>query len=402
MLNLPSVTKDQTIKSLVAAAWLNSPCPGWNYALKFSFGDANVQFNSALNRGWKRAHECFRDLGYETPEAFINAHSYLPIFKHALGANGYESLLQDVLGDRIRHLTFVSLNRVIRTGRYRFCQACVDEALESRTYACALRTHQIPGVVVCPDHDLPLMQCADRVLHIDTPLQKGIVIPPCTLASVASGDEGEVPAASNAFARRYARFVQDALRGRLAAVSSSAFQDAIHAKLHMQLDESLSHESALASRIEREVPLAIRAELDSVMARRASDWPLKLLDGSLAKPHPLASLLVIALVFDDVSEFNRYAEYAGRLRACHLDEVERLRYGHQGCSDMNHAQLLDRAVQGIRDKIEQGHLSEAQAEAADVLTTLAERDRSVVGRVLACFTPDQLGAPADRRVASIA
>ena len=389
--NLPAATEDQTIESLVATTCLRNPIPRWNDALKATFGDDKVRFNSALQRGWKRAYEAFRDIGHESPEAFINAHSYLPIFKHALGSRGYASLLQDVLADRIRHLGFVSINKVLRDGQSRFCQACVDTAVHDKGYACALRAHQILGVFVCPDHGLPLLHCQDTDRSIHSFLRKGIILPPFTLVLDASSQQHDPSGASSCLEQRYAKFVQAALRGRLATVSSSAFQDAIHSKLHVDGANSLSHESAVAWRLEHQVPPAIRADIDAVISSSRSNWPLKVLDGSISKLHPLASLLLITTVFADASEFNRYAERAENLRASHLREIDQLRYGvnfeitHPPVETPDHASVLS-----IQDKVARGRLIAARTAAADILVAATDGDRALVNRVLACFIPDRV------------
>jgi Tn7-like transposition protein D/TniQ protein len=106
--------------------------------------------------------------GYSV-ERLINEHTLLPFYAPFMPPERFGRLRQDMAGDArggFIHVQTGILNSKIRLESLRFCPRCVKE--DRRRYGETYwhRLHQVPGVMVCPEHAVWLEQSSQRPFQL--------------------------------------------------------------------------------------------------------------------------------------------------------------------------------------------------------------------------------------------
>lgn len=298
----PSPLRDQTIESVGALAWAKNPWSTWMETAKAVFGAATTSAGSAIHAGVGHCFDVLSGLGYASPEDLLANHSYLPLFRPFLTSRAYELSQQSMIGGNIRRLVNLSKLRVIEPG-LRFCPACISSDLEHHGYSYARRTHQIVGVQACHLHGVSLLKLCDE--GSDGFARHGLLMPetdgvPMTWQlNKAVGDE------PSRFSIRYAQFAAAALTGTLQVVQVQHRQAAYRQRIGRELTDAKTTLISLTGLIRSQISDAALSHMGLGLASPATaNWPAIFLDGSGYANHPVANLLVIALLFKDAADFN--------------------------------------------------------------------------------------------------
>ena len=98
-----------------------------------------------------------RSIGLSLDEIALE-HTATAYHTHLLGQSAYRSMVRSLLGVRAHaHARLgISASSVRGTARFRMCRHCVSDDLSTFGETYWRRSHQLPGVLVCPTHGLPL------------------------------------------------------------------------------------------------------------------------------------------------------------------------------------------------------------------------------------------------------
>lgn len=298
---------DQTIESLVAATWLRNPCPTWEEAAAIVFGSAKTKSRRLVHGGWREAFTAFDGAGYSSPDELVAAHSYLPLFQPFMEVATYERLRSALVEGQVAKLSALSRSRVLAGGPVRFCPPCSAREIAKSGYAVAHRSNQISGVVACSEHGVGLItftahdrftiNLSEKGLHIPAPA----LLSPHPQCTPSCHDSDPKPAEL-----RYARFVVAALSGELAPASLAVRQVAFSDRLDERFQARRTPGSTLSRLIRGgHSASAINEAALEVPLTGTTVWPALVVDGSAFAHHPVANLLVISVLFDDVDDYNQ-------------------------------------------------------------------------------------------------
>lgn len=319
----------QTIESLVAATWLRNPWPTWEEAAAIVFGSAKTKSRRLVHGGWRDAFTALDGAGYRTPDELVTAHSYLPLFQPFMEVETYERLRSALVEGHVARLSALSRSRVLAGGPVRFCHLCTAREIAKRGYAVAHRSNQISGVVTCSEHGSGLVTFSAHERFTSHLGEKGLHIPsmarlspqpPCT---PISPERDPTPAEL-----RYAQLVDAALSGDIAPASLRARQLAFSDRLEERFQGRRAPGSTL-SRLIREghSTAALNEAALEIPLTRAAVWPALVVDGAAFAHHPIANLLVISVLFDDVDDYNQAITKAASADQSQLHDPVGLRLG---------------------------------------------------------------------------
>lgn len=320
---------DQTIESLVAATWLRNPWPTWEEAAAIVFGSAKTKSQRLVHGGWREAFTALDGVGYSCPDELVAAHSYLPLFQPFMEAATYERLRLALVEGHVARLSALSRSRVLTGGPVRFCPLCSAREIAKSGYAVAHRSNQVSGVVACSEHGVGLITLSahdqftsnlgERGLHIPSPALPA-PHPQCTPSCPDRGRESAE--------LRYARFVDAALSGELAPASLGARQFAFLDRLDERFQARRTPGSTLSRLIRAgHSAAALHEAALEIPLTRTAVWPALVADGAALGHHPIANLLVISVLFDDVDDYNKATTKAASTDQQQVHEPVGLRLG---------------------------------------------------------------------------
>lgn len=306
--DVPLPVRDQTIDSLVAATWLRNPISNWGAATSAVFGQKRrKESRGILQAGWRNAFVTLDGAGYSTPNELLAAHSYLPLYQPFMRVKLYEDLRSLLLNGELVRLTAMTRTRVLTAGPVRYCPLCAAKEVLQSGYAVAHRSNQISGVMTCSEHGVGLISFAPTGRFAIELEERGLHIPSASALashpqSALSGDARSPKPAE----LRYAKFVEAALSGELTHASLGARQVAFSDRL----DERFQARGAPGSTLSRLIreghsAAALREAALDIPLARAAHWPAFVTDGDSYAHHPVANLLVISVLFDDVDDYKR-------------------------------------------------------------------------------------------------
>lgn len=320
---------DQTIESLVAVTWLRNPVSTWEEAAAIVFGSAKTKSRRLVHRGWREAFSALDGAGYRTPEEFVSAHSYLPLYQPFMELATYERLRSALVDGQVARLSALSRSRVLSTGPFRFCPLCSAREIAKSGYAVAHRSNQVSGVVACSEHAVDLITFSAHERFTISLRERGLHIPSPTHVSPDPQSTVRHPHRDPQDAElRYARLVDAALSGKIAPAPLRVRQLAFSVRLDERFQGRRTPGSTL-SRLIREghSAAALHEAALEIPLTRTAIWPALVADGSAFANHPVANLLVISVLFDDVEDYNHAIAKAASTDQYPVQNTDRLRLG---------------------------------------------------------------------------
>jgi hypothetical protein len=322
--------RDQTIESLVAVMWLFNGFPTWEAAASAVLGHTKSKnVRGLLHSGWREAFVTLNGAGNSTPNELLAAHSYLPLYQPFTKVAVYEQLRTTLLDGDLARLLALARTRVLAGGPVRYCPLCAAKEVLQSGYAVAHRSNQISGVMTCSEHGVGLISFAATGRFAIKFGEKGLHIP--SASALASHPQSALSCdvrSPKPAELRYAKFVEAALSGELAHASLGARQVAFSDRL----DERFQARGAPGSTLSRLIreghsAAALREAALDVPPGRAAYWPALVTDGDSYAHHPVANLLVISVLFDDVDDYNRAITKAAGTHRALKDESAGLHVG---------------------------------------------------------------------------
>jgi hypothetical protein len=320
---------DQTIESLVAATWLRNPWPTWEEAAAIVFGSAKTKSRRLVHGGWREAYAALDGAGYSTPDELVAAHSYLPLFQPFMEVAIYERLRSALVEGQVARLSALSRSRVLAAGPVRFCPQCAAREIAKSGYAVAHRSNQISGVAACSEHGAGLVTLSAHERFTINLSEKGLHIPspqhhsPQTQCTPSHADRDPKPAEL-----RYARLVNAALSGEFAPSSLQIRQLAFSDRLDKRFQARQTPGSTLSRLIRGGHPASALSEADlEIPLTGSAVWPALVADGAAFAHHPVANLLVMSVLFDDVDDYNQAIATAASTVEHHVQAPVGLRLG---------------------------------------------------------------------------
>ena len=293
------------MESVGALAWAKNPWSTWMETAKAVFGAATNNARTIIHAGVGPCFDALSGLGYYSPQELLANHSYLPIFRPFLTPRAYELSQQLMVEGNVRRLVNLSKFRAIAPS-LRFCPACKSSDLKEHGYSYAHRSHQIVGIKACHLHGISLLElCAEGS---DGFARHGLLMPetdgtPTTWQLTKPAEEEP-----SQFSIRYAQFVAAALNGTLRFVQAKNRQAAYRQRMSREPNGVKITPTSLTGLVRSEISDATLSHMGLGLASTATaNWPAMFLDGSDYANHPVANLLVIALLFRDVADFNQAA-----------------------------------------------------------------------------------------------
>ena len=309
--HISSAVPGQTIESMVAANWLWNSWSSWEDAAKAVFGSPKTKSGSLIHGGWSEAFAALQVGECSTPLELIERHSYLPLFKHFADSATYQRLSTALSQGEVTKLSALCRSSAIRFGSIRLCPACATQELRRRGYAVARRHHQVSGVEACSQHGVLTLPMTSAAPAVERLAEHGLFVPTpdaCTLQQDALAVRQATRASSAQV--RYATLIEAAIAGQLPPTPHQFRQQAILARLEERYGAARTPGTTLVELLREAFAERALAEAGLSLAPSGSRcWPALLVDGSAFAHHPIANLMVVSLLFDDV------ADYIGALRA---------------------------------------------------------------------------------------
>ncbi len=154
---------DETLTSFIVRQLYFSGYPHLRVAQSYYWGSDNLQINSPFPSfiPW------ISDNYGIHPIELLDNHTCLNYFKPYLGQSKYELVKQALLTgdvDFVQKWLGITSNRVKEGGSLYYCPECVNDDLEQYGVAYWHRTHQLHGLITCPEHgqDLRRIQVTRR------------------------------------------------------------------------------------------------------------------------------------------------------------------------------------------------------------------------------------------------
>lgn len=303
--HVSSPVPGQTIESMVAANWLWNSWTSWEVAAHVVFGSSKTKACSLIHGGWSEAFEALQDVGYGSALELIERHSYLPLFRPFADKATYQRLSTALTQGEVTKLSALCRSSAARVGSIRFCPACAAEDLRRLGYAVARRHHQVSCVEACPKHGvltIPLTSSAPAVEHL---AEHGLFVPkPDACRSQHNAFAVEQATHASSAQVRYATLIEAALAGQLPPSPHQVRQQAILTRLEERYGAARIPGTTLTKLLREAFADSALAEAGLSLASSGGRcWPALLVDGSALSHHPIAHLLVVSLLFDDVPDY---------------------------------------------------------------------------------------------------
>jgi hypothetical protein len=236
---LPKALPDETLYSLVSRiAWLNG-VPSDRLACELLLGDLGVpRVSDAIV---DLVHFCTAtEYAYGKPDDVLGSLTIWPFFRNMATHQSVEVPRAESPDDR-RRVTLLDLGLAglsnMQPHIWRWCSACISRDIEEYGLAYWHRTHQLPGVVICPLHGLSLNEA-----HIPYWARQKCFLAP---ESVQAGFESIISCSGDHWAGvalEIAGFAKNALDGGSGevtpAIIQGAFSDGLRA---MNLIDGKTH-----------------------------------------------------------------------------------------------------------------------------------------------------------------
>lgn len=316
--HISSAVPGQTIESLVAANWLWNSWSSWEDAAKAVFGSSKTKSGSLIHGGWSEAFDALQVTECSSPLELIERHSYLPLFRPFADGATYLRLSTALAQGEVTKLSALCRSSATRVGPIRLCPVCAMQDLRRRGYAVARRHHQVSGVQACSQHGVLTVPIASVTPAVERFAEHGLLVPtpdafPLQHDALAVQ---QAPRASSAQVR-YATMVEAALTGQLPPAPHPDRQQAIRARLEERYGAARTPGTTLVELLREAFAEPALAEAGLSLAPSGNKcWPALLVDGSAFAHHPIANLMVVSLMFDDV------ADYLGALEATDIASPE--------------------------------------------------------------------------------
>jgi hypothetical protein len=303
--NVSSPVPGQTIESMVAANWLWNSWTSWEGAAKVVFGSSKTKSGSLIHGGWSEAFEALQGEGFSSPLELIERHSYLPLFRPFADKATYQRLSTALAQGEVTKLSALCRSSATRVGSIRFCPACAAEDLRRLGYAVARRHHQVSCVEACPKHGVLTIPLTSSAPAVERLAEHGLFVPKpdaCRSQHDTLGVEQATHASSAQV--RYASLIEAALTGQLPPSPHHVRQQTILARLEDRYGAARIPGRTLVKLLREAFADSALAEAGLSLASNGGEcWPALLVDGSAFSHHPIANLLVVALLFDDVPDY---------------------------------------------------------------------------------------------------
>lgn len=247
---------------------------------------------------------------------FLDDHHALPLFKPFMSAERYRAVQEKILGVQatgiIQKLGIRGMS--LFKSSYCYCWECMNQEFNNLGHAFQHRSHQLPGVNLCPIHDIALgtldkedmsFRCLD-----------GLVIPVADIPSASPLKVYSNPE-HDGISRKYGVWVQFILDKRLPTYPVEQRLAVVEARLQA-LEKEPDSPRSLPARLEAVLRKACGAGfLDDLGWKLdegpTSHWPAMLLHGQVFSEQPVANILVLASLFERPQEFVEMAAQTGYL-----------------------------------------------------------------------------------------
>lgn len=332
-LTVPIPHEDQTVESIAANAWMRNPWPNWKDASLALFGSKREKkLQHLIHSGWTQLHQSCAGLGYQSPDRLIDRHSFLTLFRPFLQPRVYSHFRRFLGAGEAGRFCAIARLRLVSKAAYAYCPNCATEEVKQRGYAYAHRTLQVVCVLVCPVHGTPTVRYQAPADTEDLLLKRGILVP---------SPEGALPSICEAmpvftepqreYALRFSRFVRAALSGELSQSSEHVRQSLFNTRLRERHSSANTPAASLTSLLSSRLPTGVLESADlGFNAKTTATWPVLLLNGPAFADHPIANLIAIAALFDDVDDFNRSVLRSGEHASMEVPLRPKIRLGFSG------------------------------------------------------------------------
>lgn len=310
--NIPLALPDQCLESLLAVVWKEN---GTACALRESIArhlNGSFKLHFVSLGGGLKVFKYLEGAGYRTASDFLEAHTYLPLFRPFSNPRTYQATLEQSVAGRYVSLsgTLGALDRpCVKSARW-YCAACAEDDFARRGFGYARRVHQVLGVDVCPAHGEPLFR--PRLASSSAPGAYGLLLTPADFAHpVVSTSLNEPRASIRPFRLRFAKFVAATLDGSLMPLGPKQRRALLSERIR-SMPELHGDPHSLPHRFEKIVEsVAPRDWLERIGYDQhnglTSRWPAAFMAGVAYQEHLFVGLLCAAVLFDDADDYNFFA-----------------------------------------------------------------------------------------------
>ena len=160
ILKFPEPYPDETFYSWIARYHEHSANGLHKFTVQRLYGESPWCAVYGLPTGLKRFCQNLLPLVIYNPEELVENHSLLPYFSSAVPLERLEIVKERMLNasNSQVHGKLGTLTSKVKNFRYlRFCSECLKEDIKFMGEPYWHRTHQLPGVLVCPFHEVPTL-----------------------------------------------------------------------------------------------------------------------------------------------------------------------------------------------------------------------------------------------------
>ncbi len=310
--NIPEPQPDQTMESLAALAAIGNGLSGPEAAWRL-FGAKNQR--SIRNPFHDGVQTLFRELagaGFNSSQDLLDQHGFVRLFKPFVPGELYAHACRKLLEDKPNGIAYVlgTTGSSPFSPGWRYCQKCMRDQIDTLGYAYPRRSDQVLAKMTCSVHSTPLVTI--RSVPEQIKLKWGLVVSP-DVKSLRDGwtfdpspiDGKEAPPTTIGI------WVDAAVSGELQCTRSAVRRHLILNRLASRLSLPQGHKALpgkLVNLVHRQYSSAYLKHVGLPIAEeRAVEWPAMLASGSAFVDHPIANLLVLAMLFESPSEFNKQA-----------------------------------------------------------------------------------------------
>lgn len=303
--HISSAVPGQTIDSMVAANWLWNSWSSWEDAARAVFGSSKTKSGSLIHGGWSEAFEALQGEDCSSPLELIERHSYLPLFRPFADKATYQRLSTALAQGEVTRLSALCRSSATRVGSIRLCPACAAEDLRRLGYAVARRHHQVSCVEACPKHGVLTIHLTSAAPAVERLAEHGLFVPkPDACRSQHDALAAEQATHASSAQVRYATLIEAALAGQLPPSPHQVRQQTILARSAERYGAARMPGTTLVKLLREAFAEPTLAEAGLSLASSGGKcWPALLVDGSAFSHHPIANLLVVSVLFDDVPDY---------------------------------------------------------------------------------------------------
>lgn len=311
-IHLPQPQPDQTMESLAALTAIGNGLYGTGAAVRMFGLKTQKNMGSPFHNGTGTLFRELADAGFGSCQDLLDRHGRVRLFQPFMQVALYEQACQKLIQDNFRGITaLLGITGISPFSKeWRYCKCCMSTQIETLGYAFPRCSDQVQAKMMCSVHATPLVTLESVPEQVK--LMWGLVASPhvpnfrdgwkfgqSTYVEVNEAEKALGPWVDAAFsgvlhhARAEVR-VQLILSKLAAQLALPQRQKALPGKLENLVRNNYS--SAYLEHVG--LPLAYSG---------TAHWPAMLAGASAFVDHPIANLLVMALLFKSPSEFNRLA-----------------------------------------------------------------------------------------------